>query len=172
MAVAKFPIIIAAVVAVMVALIVLPTGLNRQGEPTDQMQVDIDYTRRNLTRTADGVLAATNAEALAIKNDGSAEYSKVTPEGTSDRQSFSIGGQEMSRLKALFGNGFMQIPVTDYPQKEGLANFTKYTITVKVDGDSKTISWVNPEAYNGTIPPIIANAGSRLDAIIMSGRSG
>ena len=171
MAAAKFPIIIAAVVAVMAALVLLP-GLDRQGEPTDQVQIEIDYTKRNLTRTAGGVLATASAEVLAIRNDGSAEYSRVAPEGTiSDRQSFSLSGQEMSRLKALFGSGFMQIPITDYPQREGLANFTKYTVTVKVDGSSKTISWVNPEAYDGTIPPVIANTGSRLDAVIMAGRA-
>ena len=162
---AKFLIAIAAVVAVMAALVLLP-GTGSQGG-----ELDISYTRDHMARAESGALDVAARDVLTIKNDGSATYRRSASIDQIEEREFSLSNEEMKRLKAfIFETGFMQIPVEDYEQREGLANFTKYQLAVEADGNSKTITWVNPEAYNGTIPPVIANTGSRLDAIIMAGR--
>ena len=80
---------------------------------------------------------------------------------------FSVSSEEMKVLRELFLNtGFMQIPTTNYEERSGLANFTRYELSVLSGEDSQLIHWVNPEASNGSIPSIIINAGSRLDAMI------
>ena len=171
--VAKFPIVIAAVVGVMVALILLPSfNNNKSTTSTDaQAQLSLQYDRQQLSRREpNAVLAATSADVLTIENDGSAKYRKLV--GAPDEKTFTITSDEMRQLKGLIlDTGFMTIPATDYTQKEGLANVTKYTIKVNANiissgNNEKTINWVDPDSYNGTIPPIIINVGSTLDSII------
>lgn len=154
----KFLIVVAGVVAVMAALILLP-GVSRQGN-----DVTIEYYRDNVTRMDSGLYDVSGRQILSISNDGSARY--VGGEQQLDRR-FSVSGEEMKVLRELFLNtGFMQIPATNYEEKSGLANFTRYELSVRSGEDSQSIRWVNPEASNGSIPAIIINAGSRLDDII------
>jgi type II secretory pathway pseudopilin PulG len=171
--VAKFPIVIAAVVAVMLALILLPSFNNNNKSTTStdaQAQLSLQYDRQQLSRREpNAVLAATSADILTIENDGSAKYRKLV--GAPNEKTFTITSDEMRQLKGLIlDTGFMTIPATDYMQKEGLVNVTKYTIKVNANSSSsnneKTINWVDPDSYNGTIPPIIINVGSTLDSII------
>ena len=73
----------------------------------------------------------------------------------------------MKVLRELFLNtGFMQIPQTAFDEKSGLANYTRYQLSVQASDGSQLMNWVNPEASNTSIPSIVLNAGSRLDAII------
>ncbi len=165
--VARFPIVIAGVAATMVALILLP-GLNAgNDEPSDQSQLNIQYSKQNLTRNQAGSLVASSAELLVVRNDGTATYTRIVGSQTEER-SFTLGGEDMKRLRALIlGTGFTSIPEADYLQKPGLANITKYTLKIQTDDlKTKTMSWVDPEFHDGPIPPIIINAGSLLDSIV------
>ena len=73
----------------------------------------------------------------------------------------------MNSLKGLvITTGFMQVDGADYPQKEGLGNLTKYTLMLRSGADTKTITWVDPEASQGAVPPIVRNIGAQLDTII------
>jgi hypothetical protein len=161
----KFLIAIIAIVAVMAALVAVP----RIGTQPAELQHDlsISYSRQNLTRIEDGRLVAASAEDLAIRNDRSATYRNLTG-GPPDEKTFTISSEEMNRLKDLiFTTGFMGIVQdADYPQKDGLANLTKYTLRLTSGDNSKTISWVNLEASEGAVPAIVRNIGTQLDDII------
>ncbi|MGI0037794.1 MAG: hypothetical protein ACRD99_05500 [Nitrososphaera sp.] len=153
---------VAGVVAVMAALILLP-GVSRQGGT-----VSIEYHRDVIIRMDSGLYDVSGRQTLTISNDGSARYLGTGSQGEqqSERR-FSVSGDEMKVLRELFLNtGFMQIPRTDYEEKSGLANFTRYELAVRSVEESQLIHWVNPEASNESVPSIIINAGSRLDAII------
>ena len=157
----KFLIAIAGAVAAMAALVLVPS-FNSSPEEQD---MSIEYSRQNLTRLEDGRLVAASAEDLVIRSDRSAVYHNVT--GGSDPEQFTIGNEEMNSLKGLvITTGFMQVEGADYPQKEGLASLTKYALMLKSGADTKTITWVNPEASQGAVPPIVRNIGSQLDALI------
>ncbi len=159
----KFLIVIAAVVAVMAALVLLPS-FNKGPATTDQTQMSLEYNRQHLSRIENGQFAATSAEVLTIGNDGSAKYRKLV--GAPDEKAFTISSDDLKRLKDLIvGTGFMQIPDANYQQKEGLASVTQYTLKVSADGSTKTINWVDPDS-NDSVPSIIGNVGEQLDNII------
>lgn len=158
----KFLIAIAGVVAIMAALILLP-GVSRQGG-----NVTIEYHRDTVIRMESGLYDVGERQTLTINNDGSAKYVGPGSQGEPQvERRFSVGSEEMKVLRELFLNtGFMQIPTTNYEERSGLANFTRYELTVLSGDDSQSIRWVNPEASNTSVPSIVINAGSRLDAII------
>lgn len=159
----KFLIVIAGVVAVMVALVAVP----RIGSQPPELQQDlnIEYSRQNLTRIEDGRLIAASAEDLVIGNDRSAMYRNLT--GAPDEKRFTISSEEMNSLKGLIiATGFIQVEGSDYPQKDGLANLTKYTLKLTSGDISKTITWVNLDASEVTVPSIVRNIGTQLDVII------
>lgn len=158
----KFLIAIVAIVAAMIALVVMP-GIGSQ--PTAQQELNIEYSRLNLNRIEDSRFVAAGAEDLAIKNDRYAVYRNLT--GPPDEKTFTISNEEMNGLKDLIiTTGFMQVPATDYPQKDGLANLTKYTLKLESGGNSKSITWVNLEASEVSVPSIVRNIGTQLDHVI------
>jgi hypothetical protein len=159
----KFLIAIIAIVAVMAALVAVP----RIGSQPAELQQDlsIDYSRQNLTRIEDGRLVVASAENLMIGNDRSAVYRNLV--GAQGEKSFTISSEEISRLKGLIiGTGYIEVEKADYPQKDGLGNLTRYTLKLTSGDNSKTISWVNLDASEATVPAIVRNIGAQLDAII------
>jgi len=157
----KFLIAIAAVVAVMAALVLLPSF---SSAPATGKALSLEYSRQNLTRMENGQFVAASAEVLTIENNGSAKYGKLV--GPPAEKEFKINSDDMKRLKDLIlETGFMQIPDANYPQKEGLDNVTKYSLKVDADGSTKTINWVDPDS-NDNVPSIIGNIGIQLDGVI------
>jgi hypothetical protein len=158
--VSKFLIAIAGGVAVMAALVLVP-NLN---SPPEQ-ELGIEYSRQNLTRLDDGRFVATSAEDFVIRPDRSAVYRNIT--GGAEQVQFTISTTEMDSLKGLvLSTGFMEVPGEEYSQKQGLANLTKYSLKLSSSGSSKTITWVDLEASQGSVPAIVRNIGEQLDAII------
>ena len=158
--VSKFLIAIAGGVAVMAALVLVP-NLN---SPPEQ-ELGIEYSRQNLTRLDDGRFVATSAEDFVIRPDRSAVYRNIT--GGAEPVQFTISTTEMDSLKGLvLSTGFMEVPGEEYSQKQGLANLTKYSLKLSSSGSSKTITWVDLEASQGSVPAIVRNIGEQLDAII------
>lgn len=158
----KFLAVVAAVVAVMAALVILP-GIFSQGE-----SLMLEYSRSNVSQIQGGGYETVEQHILNIRQDGSATYALLDREGVQvvERQ-FSVSGDEMKVLRELFLNtGFMQIPASEYAERPGLANFTRYRLDIQSGDESKSFLWVNPEAGFGNIPSIVVNAGSRLDAVI------
>jgi CHASE1-domain containing sensor protein len=158
----KFLAVAAGVVAVMAALVLLH-GLFTQGE-----SFTLEYRQSNFSQSEGGRYTAVEDEILNIRQDGSATYSLLNSQGVqiTERQ-FSVSSDEMKVLRELFLNtGFMQIPDSEYGERQGLSNFTRYRLDIQSGDDSKSFLWVNPEASFGNIPSIIINAGTRLDAII------
>ncbi|HEY3094875.1 MAG TPA: hypothetical protein VGJ42_03850 [Nitrososphaera sp.] len=156
----KFLIAIAGVVAVMAALVLVPS-FNRE----QQQDLSIGYSRQNLTQMDDGRLVAASADDLVISNDLSASYRSLI--GAPKEKEFSITSDEMSSLKGLIiSTGFMQVPGTDYPRNDAATSLTEYTLKLTSGGNSKTINWVNVNASDSPVPSIVRNIGTRLDAII------
>ena len=147
----KFLIVVAGIVAVMAALVILP-GVSRQSG-----SLSIEYPRDTVAQSG-----LQDRESLRISNDGSAVYSSEGQE-----RGFTVSADELKVLRELFLNtGFMEIPKTEYREKAGLANFTRYELSVSAEDRTQSIHWVNQEAGNESVPSIIVNAGTRLDAII------
>ncbi len=158
----KFAAVIAGIITVMGVLIAFP-NLNQQPNTDQVSDFKIEYSKQRLVRSEAGSLAASSAELLTIDNSGLAAYST----GQSPEKQMQLSREEFGRIKGLIlETGFMQIPRTDYLQKEGLSEFTKYTLRVTAEGSQKTVNWVDAASYEGTIPPIISNVGLQLDSVI------
>lgn len=163
----KFVFVIAGIVIVMAVLIALPSVSQ---QPASQ-DVTIEYNRQHLTKTGGGLLVTTQLETLTIDKDGSATYTKTDPrqKNLPVPQQFSLSRDELARIKGLvLETGFMDIPNTDYPQSQNASDFASYTLSIKTPDRQKTVNWVEPAAYDGTIPPLITNVGNQLDGIIAS----
>lgn len=159
--VSKFAIAIVAGAVVMIALVLFP-GFDQS---PDRTRLDLEYSKQFLTRSVNGSLFASNAQLLVIGDDGSATYTNITGPSIEEK-SFTIGSEELKSLRGLIlETGFMQIPVNELPQQEGLANFTKYTIKAQGDTDAKTISWTESEFIDDS-PALIKAIRDQLEAII------
>lgn len=157
----KFVFVIAGIVVVMAVLIALPNVM----QPAQD--ITIKYDRQNVTRT-DGTFVATYIESLTIARDGSATYSGYDPrlQSIPQEERFTLSNEEFGRIKALvLETGFMDIPTADYLQSDDAGEFTKYALVITTADGQKTFNWVNPEAHEGTIPPIVLNVGAQLDQI-------
>ncbi|MEO9364421.1 MAG: hypothetical protein ABI348_11025 [Nitrososphaera sp.] len=162
----KFVFVIAGIVIVMAVLIALPS-VSQQPAAQD---VTIEYNRQHLTKTG-GLLVTTQLETLSIDKDGSATYTKTDPRqgNTPAPRQFSLSRNELASRKGLvLETGFMDIPKTDYTPSQNASDFASYTLSIKTPDRQKTVSWVEPAAYDGTIPPLITNVGEQLDGIIAS----
>ncbi|HEY8139891.1 MAG TPA: hypothetical protein VIE86_02280 [Nitrososphaera sp.] len=160
--VSKFAIAIVAGAVVMIALVLFP-GFDQSPE---RNRLDLEYSKQFLTRSVNGSLFASNAQLLVIRDDGSATYTNITGPAIEEK-SFTIGSEELKSLRGLIlETGFMQIPVSELPQQEGLANFTKYTIRAQADTDAKTISWTESDSIGETAPALIYAIRDPLEGII------
>ncbi|HEY7733921.1 MAG TPA: hypothetical protein VIB07_03930 [Nitrososphaera sp.] len=162
MRVSKFAIAIIAVAVAMIALVLFP-GFDQS---PDRTKLDLEYSKQLLSRSGNGSLAASNAQLLVIRDDGSATYTNITGPNIEEK-SFTVGSEQLESLRGLIlETGFMQIPVNELPQSEGPANFTRYTIKVQTDTDSKTISWTESEFIGDSAPALIYAIRDPLEDIV------
>ncbi len=158
----KFVFVIAGIVAVMAVLIALP-NLTQPAQ-----EITIKYDKQNVTRTSDASVV-TYAESLTIDRNGAATYTGYDPRVRSvpQEQRFTLSNEEFGGIKGLIlETGFMDIPVTEYQPSADADEFTQYSFVATTADGQKTFSWVNPEAHDGTVPPILLNVGTQLDQII------
>lgn len=158
----KFLAVIAGIAAVMAAVAIFSALLNLE------QAITLDYVRESIERTDSGSYSVVGRETLHVGADGSATYDRFDGSGNRlEFKSFAASRDEVKVLRELFlATGFMQIPATQYVEKSGVANYTKYELAVQSGAESKSIRWVNPEAAQTPVPSIIVNTGTRLDAMI------
>ena len=160
------PVILA--LAIMVPLLteteIPPSAIN----PNDT--IDIEYTKYDLMVVSFGVTektAAESTEILIIKNDGTAQYNKITEDGSQSQIMSSISDEKLRKLTALIKEtGFMSIPKESFPIHEDITDYTKSTIKITLNGQKSQIFWPNQDATDRLIPPIITMLESELDEII------
>jgi hypothetical protein len=160
--ISKFAIAIIVGAVIMIALVLFP-GFDQSPEGT---RLDLEYSKQVLTRSGNGSLFAANAQLLVIREDGSATYTNITGSNIEEK-SFTVSREEPESIRGLIlETGFMQIPVNELPQQEGLANFTKYTLKAQTDTGSKTISWTESEFIDDDPPALIDAIRDQLEGII------
>jgi len=132
--------------------------------------IEIEYTKHDLTTVAYGVTektAATNTQRQTIKNDGTAEYNEIREGSDQSQITSSINNQQLQKLTALIKEtGFMSIPKEPFPIMDGVADYTKSTIKITLNGNETQIFWPNQDATEKLIPPIITMIESELEQII------
>ena len=132
--------------------------------------IHIEYTKHDLRVISFGVTektAAESTEILVIKNDGTAQYNKITEDGGQSQIISSINDEKLQKLTALIKEtGFMSIPKESFPIHEDVTDYTKSTIKITLNAQKSQIFWPDQDATDMLIPPIITMVESELDEII------
>ena len=132
--------------------------------------IHIEYTKHDLRVISFGVTektAAESTEILIIKNDGTAQYNKITEDGGQSQIMSSISDEKLQKLTALIKEtGFMSIPKESFPIQEDITDYTKSTIKITLNGQKSQIFWPDQDSTDRLIPPIITMLESELDEIV------
>ena len=132
--------------------------------------IEIEYTKHDLTTISFGVTektAAKNTQILTINNDGTVEYNQIREGSDQSQITSSISNQQLQKLTALIKEtGFMSIPKEPFPIIDDVADYTKYTIKITLNGNETQIFWPEQNATEKLIPPIITMIESELEQII------
>ena len=165
--------VIMAIPAVLALLIMVPLLTETEipsaaVNPNDT--IHIEYTKHDLRVISFGVTektAAESTEILIIKNDGTAQYNKITEDGGQSQIMSSVSDEKLQKLTALIKEtGFMSIPKESFPIQEDVTDYTKSTIKITLNGQKSQIFWPDQDATDRFIPPIITMLESELDEII------
>ena len=165
--------VIMAIPAVLALLIMVPLLTETEipsaaVNPNDT--IHIEYTKHDLRVISFGVTDKTAAEStqiLTIKNDGTAQYNKITEDGGQSQIMSSISDEKLRKLTALIKEtGFMSIPKESFPILDDVTDYTKSTIKITLNGQKSQIFWPNQDATDRLIPPIITMLESELDQVI------
>jgi hypothetical protein len=172
MIVSKKALIGAAVIPIIIALIIAIPKISPGGEQTSssQMDVRIHFVNETMKRISFGVtenIGAQRTESLLVNNDGTAIYT-LNVEGEKGSQSrFQIGSDELKRVKALIiETGFIQIPKEKFEPRDDASEFIKYTLSVSVNGNAKTIQWVDEQSAKDFAPSLLTNLADIFGKII------
>tara|TARA_B100001105_G_scaffold231556_1_gene204356 strand:- start:109 stop:642 length:534 start_codon:yes stop_codon:yes gene_type:complete len=171
---AKPIIFIAGAIPVILAILIMVPLLTETEIPSSAINpndtIHIEYTKHDLRVVSFGVTdktAAESTEILVIKNDGTAQYNKITEDGGQSQIMSSVSDEKLQKLTALIKEtGFMSIPKESFPIQEDVTDYTKSTIKITLNGDQSQIFWPNQDATDRLIPPIITMIESELEEII------
>ena len=165
--------VIMAIPAVLALLIMIPL-LTQTEIPSAAVNpndtIHIEYTKHDLRVISFGVTektAAESTEILIIKNDGTAQYNKITEDGDQSQIMSSVADEKLQKLTAIIKEtGFMSIPKESFPILDDVTDYTKSTIKITLNGQKSQIFWPEQDATDRLIPPIITMLESELDEII------
>ena len=171
---AKPIIFIAGAIPVILAILIMVPLLTETEIPSSAINpndtIHIEYTKHDLKVVSFGVTdktAAESTEILVIKNDGTAQYNKITEDGGQSQIMSSVSDEKLQKLTALITETvFMSIPKESFPIQEDVTDYTKSTIKITLNGDQSQIFWPNQDATDRLIPPIITMIESELEEII------
>ena len=171
---AKPVIFVIMAIPVILALLIMVPLLTETEIPSSAVNpndtIDIEYTKHDLRVVSFGVTektAAESTEILTIKNDGTAQYNKITEDGSQSQIMSSISNEKLRKLTALIKEtGFMLIPKESFPIQEDVTDYTKSTIKITLNGNKAQIFWPDQDSTDRLIPPIITMLESELDEII------
>ena len=166
--------IIVSAIPVFFAILIAASLFNQQEVPTTAVvpddKITIEYTKHQLKLVSFGVAERTGSqftEILTIKDNGEIKYSVVEEGYPKPDEKSTINDEKLTKLTALIKEtGFMEIPTDSFPVREGETEYQKSTIKVTLNGQERQIHWVEQNATEHFVPPIITMIELELDQII------
>lgn len=170
----RISLIIVGAIPVIFAIIFAVSIITHQEIPiTAVVQGDkltIEYTKHQLKLVSFGVSERTGSqftEILTISNDGEIKYSVIEEGYPKPDKKSTINNDKLKKLTALIKEtGFMEIPSESFPVRDGIEEYQKTTIKVTLNGQIRQIQWVEQNATDKFVPPIISIIELELDQII------
>jgi hypothetical protein len=170
----KTSLIIVSAVPIFFAILIAASLFNQQEIPTTAVvpgdKISIEYTKHQLKLVSFGVAERAGSqftEILTIKDDGKIKYSVIEQGYPKPDVKSTINKDKLTKLTALIKEtGFMEIPTDSFPVRDGQTDYQKSTIKVTLNGQIRQIHWVEQNATEYFVPPIITMIELELDQII------
>lgn len=170
----KTSIIIVGAIPVIFAILIAVPLITQQEIPVTAVlpddKITIEYTKHQLKLVSFGVTERAGSqftEILTIKDDGKIKYGVIEEGYPKPDKESKIELEKLKKLTAMIKEtGFMEIPSESFPVSEGISDYQKSTIKVTLNGKTRQISWVEQNATEKFVPPIITMIELELDQII------
>jgi len=137
-------------------------------DPSDK--IEFEYTKHDLKNVSFGVterVAAQKTEVLVIKNDRSVQYTLIEGGIPHPDKAYEIDEEKLRKLTALIKEtGFMTIQFESFPIRDDVDEYQKSTLKVTLNGIVNQIHWLEQNATEKFVPPIITMVEAELDQII------
>lgn len=168
----------ASVPIVMAVLIAIPMITNPQipftaANADDRMEVE--FTKHEIKKISFGLtdrLVPQRTEILKIHENGNARYLVTTDGAPQPEKTLSLDRGEIRRLTALVKEtGFMHLPTNQILADEQQTEYTKFTLKVTLNGNTRQMQWVEQNATSTLIPPILTHVESNLDGVLQKAAS-
>lgn len=132
--------------------------------------ISLEYTKHDLRVVSFGVTeraAPQYTEILSIDNDGDVRYTVVDQGDPQPDITTTISKDRVRKLTAMIKEtGFMSIPTESFPVNDTVDQYTKSSIKVTLNGQTRQIHWPEQNATGSFIPPIITMVQTELDDVI------
>ncbi len=170
----KTSILIVGAIPVIFAILIAVSLITQQEViPTSVLSTDkitMEYTKHQLKLVSFGVTERTGSqftEILTIKDDGEIKYGVIEEGYPKPDIKSTLDPEKLKKLTALIKEtGFMEIPSESFPVREGVSDYQKSSIKVTLNGQMRQINWVEQNATEKFVPPIITIIELELDQII------
>lgn len=170
----KVSILIVGAIPVIFALLIAIPLVTQQEVPFTAVvpddKITIEYTKHQLKLVSFGVTERAGSqftEILTIKDNAEVTYAVIEEGYPKPDKKSTIPSGNFTKITALIKEtGFMEIPSESFPVKEGVSDYQKSTIKVTLNGQTRQINWVEQNATEKFVPPIITIIESELDGII------
>ena len=137
---------------------------------TPDDKITIEYTKHQLKLVSFGVTERAGSqftEILTIKDNGDIKYGVIEEGYPKPDQKSTIDPEKLKKITAIIKEtGFMTIPSESFPVIEGISEYQKSSIKVTLNGQTRQINWVEQNATEKFVPPIITIIELELDGII------
>ena len=132
--------------------------------------IEIEYTKHNLTKISFGVTERTvseKSEILLIKNNGDIIYTLIEDGVTKPNITSKITEDKKTRITAMIKEtGFMTMPTDPFPVDQDIDKYLKSNLKITLNGKTAQFFWLEQDATEQLIPPIITYVETELDSII------
>jgi len=170
----KTSVLIVGAIPIIFAILIAVTLITQQEVPPTAVlpndKITIEYTKHQLKLVSFGVTERTGSqftEILTIKDDGEIKYGVIEEGYPKPDKKSTIDPEKLKKLTAMIKEtGFMEIPSESFPISEGISDYQKSSIKVTLNGQLRTINWVEQNATEKFVPPIITMIELELDYII------
>ena len=170
----KTSILIVGVIPVIFAILIAVSLITQQEVPPTAVlpndKITIEYTKHQLKLVSFGVTERAGSqftEILTIKDDGEIKYGIIEEGYPKPDTKSTIAPEKLKKLTALIKEtGFMEIPSESFPVSEGITDYQKSSIKITLNGQLRQINWVEQNATEKFVPPIITMIELELDHII------
>ena len=165
--------IVGAIPVIFAILIAISLITQQEVPPTAVLSTDkitVEYTKHQLKLVSFGVTERAGSqftEILTIKDDGEIKYSVIEEGYPKPDKKSTIDPEKLKKLTALIKEtGFMEIPSESFPVRESVSDYQKSSIKVTLNGQIRQLNWVEQNATEKFVPPIITMIELELDQSI------